>query len=294
MKEETEIAISITPDGKRMQREEVVEYLKNLSEHILVEIQLEEHVSELRKNLAEMTRQVDLSHVLPPEPMPPVMDPYPKVSIVVVVCALLYELFLGQDLKEQLVVIGGAGGALILSLLWHQSGNRKAMADWQERKRLYDVEAERVANLNSGAEQNDSPEVLEVKRELQQAEDACRKVQASKRFQENRNILAAEYRKDMIPCVLYSFFLNGRANTLSEAINLFHVEMHQQNQIQEQERMREEILMHQNAILKQQNLNAARLSNQIEDAKNELELDIWLDSLYTAGQIDALRRDLNL
>lgn len=50
MREETEVAISITPDGKRMQREEVVEYLKNLSEHILLEIQLEEHISDCGKN----------------------------------------------------------------------------------------------------------------------------------------------------------------------------------------------------------------------------------------------------
>lgn len=294
MREETEVAISITPDGKRMQREEVVEYLKNLSEHILLEIQLEEHISDLREKLADMTKEVDLSHVLPSEPMPPVMDKYPKAAIAAVVFFLLYELFLGRDLEEQILVIGGAGGALILSLLWHQRGNRKAMADWQERKSLYDAEAKRIAALDSRVEQNDPPEVLEVKQELQQTEDACRKIQTSRSVQENQNVLASEYRKGMIPCILYSFFLNGRANTLSEAINLFHVEIHQQSQIQEQERMREEILMHQDAILRQQNLNVARLSNQIEEAKNELELDILLDSLYTAGQIDALRRELNL
>ena len=94
---------------------------------------MEEHISDLREKLADMTKEVDLSHVLPPEPMPPVMDKYPKAAIAAVVFFLLYELFLGRDLEEQILVIGGAGGALILSLLWHQRGNRKAMADWQER-----------------------------------------------------------------------------------------------------------------------------------------------------------------
>ena len=96
----------------------------------------------------------------------------------------------------------------------------------------------------------------------------------------------------MIPCILYSFFLNGRANTLAEAINLFHEEMYRQNQEQNQLQFQQEMRMHQDALMLQQNLNAARLSQQIEDAKNEIELQSLMDSLYTVDMINLLMKSM--
>lgn len=51
---------------------------------------------------------------------------------------------------------------------------------------------------------------------------------AAKQFQQVcwRHILPPEYRKDDIPKILFLYLYNGRAHTLTDAINLYHQELH--------------------------------------------------------------------
>ena len=77
-------------------------------------------------------------------------------------------------------------------------------------------------------------------------------------------------------------------NTLSEAINLFHAERHNQRMIELQEEMR----MREEAMMMQQNLNAARLSEQIESAKNEIEMDNFIQSCFVQDRLDSIYREM--
>lgn len=285
--------VSITPDGRTLERSEVVEYLKTLSEHIVIQTQLEDEIRKLRKNLAEATKPQELDGLLPPEPMPPTEEKYPLITLIVLPVFAVLMLFNGNSVFERVVLPIVVFTLLFFSLKHHKNGNIKAQEDWEKRKVAYDREVARVQALNSSAKRGDSAEVVRIKKELREVEDAYQKIVASKNYQENRNILAQDYRSGIIPCILYYYFQNGRANTLSEAINLYHTEQYREDQARSQAELRQEVLMHQQALMLQQNLNAARLSEQIENAKDEIELQILLGDLFVADQINSLRRDLN-
>ena len=64
-------------------------------------------------------------------------------------------------------------------------------------------------------------------------------------------------------------------------------------QRESQEQLREEMRMRQDAIMLQQELNMERISLQIENAKNEIEMQILLDSLYTTDMINRIWRELS-
>jgi hypothetical protein len=167
------------------------------------------------------------------------------------------------------------------------------MEDWQSRKQAYEQEKARILALNSSVSSEDSSEVIAIKRDLSNVEGALDRLDRSRQELDNQNVLAVDYRQGMIPCVLYSYFLKGRANTLTEAINLFHTELHQEHQRQDMLKMEQEMNMHQEALMRQQNLNTARLSAQIENAKNEIELQSTLDTLYTVETMERLIRALS-
>ena len=286
------IAVSITPDGRTMERSEVVEYLKILSQHILAKAKLENELDNLHAELAEATKEEPGKQVLPPEPDPPLKESYPLFTLIAVPFFMIAMMFADFSPAEKLGILAIGSGAFAFSLIRHRNENRKARKDWEERRAAWEKDTERIRNLNSVVSVQDPPEVAGLKERLGGTEDAYEKICDSLAEQENRNILAPQYRKDMIPCILYSFFLNGRANTLAEAINLFHEEMYRQNQEQNQLQFQQEMRMHQDALMLQQNLNAARLSQQIEDAKNEIELQSLMDSLYTVDMINLLMKSM--
>lgn len=284
--------VSITPNGCMMQREAVVSYLKSISEHILMRQQLEGEVQRLRNELADVTRGgPDTS--LPPEPQPPIQDRYPIFTLIIVPVFLVIFLFLDYSFRDKLLVVGVPLLCLILSVFHHHRGNKKAMEDWQSRKQAYEQEKARILALNSSVSSEDSSEVIAIKRDLSNVEGALDRLDRSRQELDNQNVLAVDYRQGMIPCVLYSYFLKGRANTLTEAINLFHTELHQEHQRQDMLKMEQEMNMHQEALMRQQNLNTARLSAQIENAKNEIELQSTLDTLYTVETMERLIRALS-
>ena len=286
------IPVSITHAGRTMERTEVVEYLKVLSQHVLIRMELEKELEELRAELAEETKEEKGKAILPPEPDPPLKESYPLLTLIgvpfLIICILLSDFSAAEKAAVAVVSIA----ALLFSLIRHRCANERAQADWEERKAAYEKEMERIQNLNSEVTAQDPPAVAELKNQLSQTEEAYEKICASLEYQEKRDILAPNYRKGIIPCILYGFFMDGRVNTLSEAVNLFHEEMHRQNQEQNQLRQQQEMEMHLNALMLQQNLNAARLSSQIEDAKNEIELQILMDSLYTTDMINLLRKEM--
>jgi hypothetical protein len=284
--------ISITPDGTILQRNEVVDYLKRLSEHILIQNQLEIEAERFREKLAELTK-VSKKKILPPEPNPPIQDPYPILPIIV--CSVFGFIFLKyteEPMTKKIVYASIVICMVVISIAIHYHGNRRAMKDWQNRKAAYEQEQKRISSLNSTASPQDSDEVLDVKQKLKSTEEVLEKVIVSRQCLDGKNILADDYRQNFIPCVLYEYFMKGRVNTLSEAINLFHLEMHQSNMLQQQQQMAQEIAMHQDAMLLQQQLNTERLASQIHDAKNEIEFQIALDSMYTTEMLESLRREL--
>ena len=105
---------------------------------------------------------------------------------------------------------------------------------------------------------------------------------------DSQEVLPKELREWPIPAELYGYFESGRVNTLSEAINLFHAERHNQRMIELQEEMR----MREEAMMMQQNLNAARLSEQIESAKNEIEMDNFIQSCFVQDRLDSIYREM--
>ena len=83
------IPISITPDGKEMKRESVVEYLKSWCELALLSSKLEEEKEQIKEKLAEATREKKRENIQPPEPVPPIKERYPIMSIVAVIGPVL-------------------------------------------------------------------------------------------------------------------------------------------------------------------------------------------------------------
>lgn len=286
------IPVSVTPDGRIMERSEVVEYLKALSQHILIRMKLEEELEGLRSQLAEATKEEPEKQITVPEPDPPLKESYPILTLIVVPLGILFFLFSDYPAAQKAGGVAVITAALLFSLFRHRRANERAQREWEEQRAAWEKETERVRNLNSAVSTQDTPEVVSLKEQMGRTEDACERICTSMQGLEEQNVLAPGYREGVIPCVLYGFFLDGRANTLSEAINLFHEEMHRKNQEENQLRIQEEIRMHQDALMRQQNLNAARLSAQIEDAKNEIELQGMMNSLYTADMIRLLWKEL--
>ncbi len=286
------IPVSVTPDGRIMERSEVVEYLKALSQHILIRMKLEEELEGLRSQLAEATKEEPEKQITVPEPDPPLKESYPILTLIVVPLGILFFLFSDYPAAQKAGGVAVITAALLFSLFRHRRANERAQREWEEQRAAWEKETERVRNLNSAVSTQDTPEVVSLKEQMGRTEDACERICTSMQGLEEQNVLAPSYREGVIPCVLYGFFLDGRANTLSEAINLFHEEMHRKNQEENQLRIQEEIRMHQDALMRQQNLNAARLSAQIEDAKNEIELQGMMNSLYTADMIRLLWKEL--
>ena len=286
------IPVSVTPDGRIMERSEVVEYLKALSQHILIRMKLEEELEGLRSQLAEATKEEPEKQITAPEPDPPLKESYPILTLIVVPLGILFFLFSDYPAAQKAGGVAVITAALLFSLFRHRRANERAQREWEEQRAAWEKETERVRNLNSAVSTQDTPEVVSLKEQMGRTEDACERICTSMQGLEEQNVLAPSYREGVIPCVLYGFFLDGRANTLSEAINLFHEEMHRKNQEENQLRIQEEIRIHQDALMRQQNLNAARLSAQIEDAKNEIELQGMMNSLYTADMIRLLWKEL--
>ena len=285
--------ISVTPDGRILKREEVVAYLKKLSEHILFMGRLEKEITETRAELAEATRGEESEVLSLPEPSPPIKDPYQLITKIATPVLSIAFLFMDYPLWQRILIFLVVWACFLISMGHHANENDKAQKEWEEKRAAYDREVERIQNLNSVVSSEDTSETAEIKKRLEAAETAYQKISASKRELENENILAPNYRKELIPCFLYSLFTQGRVNTLSEAINLFHTEIYQMEQRESQEQLREEMRMRQDAIMLQQELNMERISLQIENAKNEIEMQILLDSLYTTDMINRIWRELS-
>ncbi|MBQ9679175.1 MAG: hypothetical protein IJV48_00620 [Ruminococcus sp.] len=91
------------------------------------------------------------------------------------------------------------------------------------------------------------------------------------------NVIALQYRLDNIPELLLNYLFSGRAMTLSEAINIYHEEMHRmqmmllsQEQLVEVKRMRREqmdMAWQQMQVLKEQRELQRQALEAAEDAK---------------------------
>ena len=67
-----------------------------------------------------------------------------------------------------------------------------------------------------------------------------------------------------------------------------YAELHNQRMQQ----LQEEIRTRQEAMIMQQNLNAARLSEQINTAKNEIEMDNFIQSCFVQDRLDSIYREV--
>lgn len=106
--------------------------------------------------------------------------------------------------------------------------------------------------------------------------------------------LPKAYRRDPIPMMLLCFMVNGRANTLTEAINLYHQTAHQnrlENLQREQlaelrttRRLQAQLLEEQRAANEEMN---AKLS-QVASSARSTELAAWMNTFMTASILDKI------
>lgn len=123
-------------------------------------------------------------------------------------------------------------------------------------------------------------------------EDSVQMVEKANKFKELmlRQVIAPDYRDGDIPQLLLMYLFNGRANTLTEAINVYHEEMHRLEMktiAEQQQREARKALQHQidlawqnMEIQREQAETLAEIAKSSEETKNaakNAEFLLWLD-----------------
>lgn len=151
-----------------------------------------------------------------------------------------------------------------------------------ERQRKEKEEAERIAVLKK-----------QYQEMLNEALDDAAKMNGMVKEYEKlvlKQVIAPDYRAGDIPQTLLMYLFNGRANTLAEAVNIYHEEMHriEMKTIAEQQRRDAYIAQQRQLDMAWQQLEAqreqseqlaaiAKASEETRDAVKNTEFLMWLD-----------------
>ena len=287
--EGTEIPVSITYTGETMQRKDVVEYLQQVCTYHIAFDEFSEQYERLEKELETVKQKYDSSQWKAPNKTPPsrgLIGPIVWSAGAVLLGRWLLGLPFGLVFKA--IVVGVMAFLIWMFFSSNEDAYKKELAAWEQEKEAY---AQRLKWL----EDQKASYVDGKPKEVADAEQVLEDVGRTREFArirtwhfDSQEVLPKELREWPIPAELYGYFESGRVNTLSEAINLFHAERHNQRMIELQEEMR----MREEAMMMQQNLNAARLSEQIESAKNEIEMDNFIQSCFVQDRLDSIYREM--
>lgn len=289
MTEEKEVPVSITYTGETMQRQEVVDYLEQYIVSYMAYDQFSLEKEQAENKIKALKQKYDESSLKAPSDMPPKRSYTGEIGgsvLVVLIGRGLFGLF--SVFWFRAVVLGVVALWIWLMFDGGREEYKKECENWKKAKEEYTEKKKWLEEQKKTYKDGKPPELLAAEEELQNADFALKMVDLRCKSYEAKDVLPKPLREWPIPVELYGYFSSGRVNTLSEAINLFHAECHNQRMLQLQEEMR----TRQEAMIMQQNLNAARLSEQINTAKNEIEMDNFIQSCFVQDRLDSIYREV--
>lgn len=289
MTEVQDIPVSITYTGETMQRKDVVTYLQQFCIYHIASDELSEQKERLENEIKQQEAKYDSSKWKKPSETPPKREFFgAAVWVIIIVLVAKWLLGLSSGLVFRGIVVGIAALLIWLFIWSSQTDYKDRCKNWEKEKEEYAQKLKWLEEQKASYVDGRPKEIAEVEKVV---EDVCKTLEFAKgrlKWYESREILPEEMREWPIPVELFDYFNSGRVNTLSEAINLFHTERHNQRLLQ----LQEEIRMREEAMMQQQNLNAARLSEQINAAKNEIEMDNWIQSCFVQDRLDSIYREV--
>lgn len=289
MTEEKEVPVSVTYNGRTMPREEVVDYLQQLCTYRMAFDELSEQVERRTKEFEAVKEKYDSTKWKVPSETAP-KENYTGVIIWAGIIVLIARWFLGfsTGLIFRSVVIAIAAGIVLLFYYGEKDNCKQECAAWEKEKEDYAQKLKWFEEQKASYVDGKPKEVADAEKALMDVRKMLEFARIRRWKYESQEILPKELLEWPIPAVLNNYFSSGRVNTLCEAINLFYAERHNQRMLQLQEEMR----TRQEAMIMQQNLNAARLSEQINTAKNEIEMDNFIQSCFVQDRLDSIYREV--
>lgn len=289
MAEVQDIPVSVTYTGKTMPREEVVDYLQQLCTYRMAFDELSEQVERRTKEFEAVKEKYDSTKWKVPSETAP-KENYTGVIIWAGIIVLIARWFLGfsTGLIFRGVVIAIAAGIMLIFYYGEKDNCKRECAAWEKEKEDYAQKLKWFEEQKASYVDGKPKEVVDAEKALMDVRKMLEFARIRRWHYESENILPKELLEWPVPAVLSNYFSSGRVNTLSEAINLFYAERHNQRMLQLQEEMR----TRQEAMIMQQNLNAARLSEQINTAKNEIEMDNFIQSCFVQDRLDSIYREV--
>ena len=293
MTEVQDIPVSVTYTGKTMQRHEVVAYLKELCFYKVAQDELKEAVNGMSSRIQELETKYNK------QPMPPPSEKPPERNWVGV-GLLAGDSCCGRNLDDDALAQPHHkadwnwcnGFFYLCCIMGEKDSYKKSCEDWEASKETYAKEQVWRKEVEANQVDGKPKEIAEAMRERQGYQEALGRIGTRCQELEAENVLPSGLLAWPIPAKLKSYFDEGRVNTLSESINLFHAECQSIAQQQRLMQMQEEIRTRQEAMIMQQNLNAARLSEQINTAKNEIEMDNFIQSCFVQDRLDSIYREV--
>lgn len=289
------------PIDNSLSKMEAVKYLLNLSVCQLETVQLEEKIKKLNYKINEIKKKMERTFY--EEPKPPVKKPFPSKHLLVWVGTLV-GLFLDYKFDDGFedydafgiiclcffIIVYGIGIFIV--------GISRSIRYKRQIEAYKKTEEERLRARENHREQ-ENKRINALKKELKPLEEEQKRhylqqeeIKKKRKLLSNTNIMAKEYCEGNIPIALLGYFYKGRANTLMDAINIFHMEKSYTEIQEELYKQREEISRNYAQLVYQQNMNIEKLSEQIESVKNELATQQLMDSLYTNVMLDNISKRL--
>lgn len=289
MTEVQDIPVSVTYTGKTMPREEVVDYLQQLCTYRMAFDELSEQVERRTKEFEAVKEKYDSTKWKVPSETAP-KENYIGVIIWAGIIVLIARWFLGfpTGLIFRGVVIAIAAGMILLFYWGEKDHGKQERATWEKEKEDYAQKLKWLEEQKASYVDGKPKEVVDAEKALMDVRKMLEFARIRRWHYESEEILPKELLEWPVPAILSNYFSSGRVNTLSEAINLFYAERHNMRMLQLQEEMR----TRQEAMIMQQNLNAARLSEQINTAKNEIEMDNFIQSCFVQDRLDSIYREV--
>lgn len=293
MAEVQDIPVSVTYTGKTMQRNEVVDYLQQLCTYRMAFDELSEQYERRTKEFEAVKEKYDSTKWKVPSETAP-KENYIGVIVWAGIIVLIARWFLGfpTGLIFRGVVIAIAAGMILLFYWGEKDHGKQERATWEKEKEDYAQKLKWLEEQKTSYVDGKPKEVADAEKAMEDVSQMREFARIRRWHYESEDILPKELLAWPIPAKLKSYFDEGRVNTLSESINLFHAECQSIAQQQQLMQMQEEMRTRQEAMIMQQNLNAARLSEQINTAKNEIEMDNFIQSCFVQDRLDSIYREV--
>lgn len=293
MAEVQDIPVSVTYTGKTMQRHEVVAYLKELCFYKVAQDELKEAVNGMSSRIQELETKYNKRPMPPPSEKPPERNWVGLVFwLVILAAAGIWMMTHWHNRIIKMIGIGAMALFYLCCIIGEKDSYKKSCEDWEASKETYAKEQVWRKEVEANQVDGKPKEIAEAMRERQGYQEALGRIGTRCQELEAENVLPSGLLAWPIPAKLKSYFDEGRVNTLSESINLFHAECQSIAQQQQLMQMQEEMRTRQEAMIMQQNLNAARLSEQINTAKNEIEMDNFIQSCFVQDRLDSIYREV--